>query len=133
MKLTEFREYSNSIVDSFSKVAKKNKVIAFIFTIIIGIIFACPIVCILINLFIQFLGVKFVVIGLITFCGILLHLLISSLYPVYYISLNALDTNIDVELSYKKLFVVSILDLFQIIFIIIAITLMNILVVYMLF
>ena len=133
MKLREYRDYSNGIVDSFSEVSKKSKIISLIFTIVTGLLCVSPVICIFVNLFIQFLGVKYVVITLISLCGILLHLVISCFYPVYFISLNVLNNNIDSKLSYKKLFIVSILDLFQIVCILIMITLMNVLVINMLF
>ena len=127
MRLKEYKNYLKNLIDVFSTVSKKSKRIAFIFTIIVGLLCACPIVCLIINLFMQFLGIKVLIISLIALCGVLFHLLISLMYPMYYVALNELNKDFNIEVSYKKLFVVSFIDLFQICFIIIMIILMNIL------
>lgn len=133
MRLKEYKNYLKNLIDVFSTVSKKSKRIAFIFTIIVGLLCACPIVCLIINLFMQFLGIKVLIISLIALCGVLFHLLISLMYPMYYVALNELNKDFNIEVSYKKLFVVSFIDLFQIGFIIIMIILMNILVMNMFF
>ena len=133
MRLKEYKNYLKNLIDVFSTVSKKSKRIAFIFTIIVGLLCACPIVCLIINLFMQFLGIKVLIISLIALCGVLFHLLISLMYPMYYVALNELNKDFNIEVSYKKLFVVSFIDLFQIGFIIIMIILMNILVINMFF
>lgn len=133
MRLKEYKNYLKNLIDIFSTVSKKIKRIAFIFTIIIGLLCACPIVCVIINLFMQFLGIKLIIVSLIVLCGILFHLLISLMYPIYYVSLCELNKDLNIDVSYKKLFVVSICDLFQISFIIIMIVLMNIVFIYMFF
>ena len=133
MRLKEYKNYLKNLIDTFSTVSKKSKRIAFIFTIIVGLLCACPIVFLIINLFMQFLGIKVVILSLIALCGVLFHLLISLMYPMYYVALNELNKDFNIEVSYKKLFVVSICDLFQIGFIIIMIILMNILVINMFF
>ena len=133
MRLKEYKNYLKNLIDVFSTVSKKSKRIAFIFTIIVGLLCACPIVCLIINLFMQFLGIKVLIISLIALCGVLFHLLISLMYPMYYVALNELNKDFNIEVSYKKLFVVSFIDLFQIGFIIIMIILMNIFVINMFF
>ena len=133
MRLKEYKNYLKNLIDTFSTVSKKSKRIAFIFTIIVGLLCACPIVFLIINLFMQFLGIKVLIISLIALCGVLFHLLISLMYPMYYVALNELNKDLNIKVSYKKLFVVSICDLFQIGFIIIMIILMNILVINMFF
>lgn len=133
MRLKEYKNYLKNLIDVFSTVSKKSKRIAFIFTIIVGLLCACPIVCLIINLFMQFLGIRVLIISLISLCGVLFHLLISLMYPMYYVALNELNKDFNIEVSYKKLFVVSFIDLFQIGFIIIMIILMNILVINMFF
>lgn len=133
MRLKEYKDYLKNIIDVFSTVFKKSKSIAFIFTIIVGLLCASPIVCVIINLFMQCLGIKLVVISLIVLCGVLFHLIISLMAPIYYVSLNELNKDLNINVSYKKLFIVSISDLFQIVFIVIMVILMNILVINMFF
>ncbi len=133
MRLKEYKNYLKNLIDVFSTVSKKSKRIAFIFTIIVGLLCVCPIVCVIINFLMQYLGIKLVVVLLLFLCGALLHLLISLMYPIYFVSLSELNKDLDIDVSYKKLFFVSICDLFQISFIMIMIVLMNILFIYMFF
>lgn len=133
MRLREYKDYLKTNIELFSTVSKKSKILAFIFTIVVGLLCACPIVCLLVNLFMQYLGLKVVIVSLIALCGVLFHLMISLMFPIYYISLNELNRELNREISYKKLFIVSICDLFQIVFIIIMVVLLNILVINMFF
>ena len=133
MRLREYKDYLKTNLELFGNVSKKSKSVALIFTTIVGLLCVCPIVCILVNLFMQFLGIKLVVISLIVLCGISFHLLLSLMCPIYYIALNELNKDLNIEISYKKLFIVSICDLFQIGFIIVMVILINILVINMFF
>ena len=133
MKIRECKDYLNNCISLYKDVSKKHKLIAGIFTIIVSILCIVPIVSILINLFMQFLGIKVMIVSLIALCGILLHFAIALLYPIYFISLNVLSDLIEEKISYRNLFISLICDWVQIIFIIIMIVAVSITVLNMLF
>lgn len=135
MKVKECKNYFNEILESFASVSKKDKFKALAFCVLLGILFICPIVCLLINLFMQFLGNKVMMTILIILCGVFLHLLLSTLYPIYYLSLNELNkqNNYNDSLSFKKLFIALFTDWFMIVFIAVMVVLLTIFVNFMLF
>ena len=135
MKIKECKNYFNDIVESFSGISKKKKLIATIFVILVGLLCFIPLVCIYINVFMQFLGIKWLIILSIISCGVILHILLSVMYPIYFIALNELnkDTCYIDNMSYKKLFIVLITDWFMIMFISIMIVVLVIIVNYLLF
>ena len=132
--IKECREYLDFVISSFDKTSKKNKAIALIFTVFLGLLISVCFVCIYINLFMQILGLKSAMIIVICSCGLLLHLILSFISPIYYISLNELNKDVNLEkISYKKIFISLITDWFMISFIIICVTVLVIFVNSMLF
>ena len=135
MKIKECKEYFNHIVESFESTSKKNKLFSTLFVILVGLLCLTPFVCVFINLYMQFLGIKVIMAICLISCGIIVHLLLSLLYPVYYLCLNELnnDENISNKLSYKRLFIALVTDLFMIIFITIIVIVLIIIVNYVFF
>ncbi len=135
MKIKECKEYFNHIIESFESASKKNKLFSALFVILVGLLCLIPFVCIFINLYMQFLGIKVAMAFCIAICGIIVHLLLSLLYPVYYLCLNELckDENVSNKLSYKRLFIALVSDLFMIIFITVIVIVLIIIVNYVFF
>ena len=89
-----------------------------------------PLVCIYINLFMQFLGIKWLMTLTLISCGVIVHVFLSLLYPIYFIALNELnkDNSYIDKISYKKIFITLITDWFMIIFIAVIIIVLVIIV-----
>ena len=120
--IKECKEYFNNLIVSLESTSRKNKITAFIFTLILGLLSSSFIVCLYLNLFMQIIGLKLAMIVTIISCGIVLHMIISLFTPIYYICLNELcnDEN-KKSISYKKLFISIVTDWFMICFIIICV------------
>lgn len=116
------KEYFNILTLYLENTPKKNKIISFIFSLVIGLLLCIPLVCIFINLFMQILGLKGLMTLSIIICGVLLHFMIALINPIYYMCLYELDIKKNFgKISYNKLFMTFITDWLMIIFIIVCV------------
>jgi hypothetical protein len=79
----------------------------------------------------QVLGIKYIIFSLIFICGIIVLLIVSLVNALYYVVLNELIGN--EKISFKKMFIAGITELFTIILIAIFIVIISIFVNFMLF
>ena len=79
----------------------------------------------------QVLGIKYIIFSLIFICGIIILLIVSLVNALYYVALNELIGN--EKISFKKMFIAGITELFTIILIAIFIVIISIFVNFMLF
>ena len=123
MFLNKRKKYLYSVLEVFLDVPFKKRFTAFLFTLICGILCIIPFGCVFINLIMQHLGIKWVVILCIIAFGIFLHTFLSVMYTIYYFALNELnkDGKYFEKLSYKELFLYQFLDFITIMFIIVII------------
>jgi hypothetical protein len=131
MKIKECKNYFDkvSIMLGAAKKIDKNK--SLIFSILVGLLLIIPFTCLFINLFMQVLGIKYIIFSLIFICGIIVLLIVSLVNALYYVVLNELIGN--EKISFKKMFIAGITELFTIILIAIFIVLISIFVNFMLF
>ena len=131
MKIKECKNYFDkvSIMLGTAKKIDKNK--SLIFSILVGLLLIIPFTCLFINLFMQVLGIKYIIFSLIFICGIIILLIVSLVNALYYVALNELIGN--EKISFKKMFIAGITELFTIILIAIFIVLISIFVNFMLF
>ena len=131
MKIKECKNYFDkvSIMLGTAKKIDKNK--SLIFSILVGLLLIIPFTCLFINLFMQVLGIKYIIFSLIFICGIIILLIVSLVNALYYVALNELIGN--EKISFKKMFIAGITELFTIILIAIFIVIISIFVNYMLF
>jgi hypothetical protein len=116
MSLKEYQLYFDEIINSSKNESKSNKLKAFLFTAFIALLIVTPIVCIFLNFYMQFLANKYAHFTSYIIIGVLLHLFISVIVPLYYYCLNIL-TNKEEHISYMKMFIVHITDIVSIIMI----------------
>ena len=116
MKLKEYQLYFDEIINSSKNESKSNKLKAFLFTSFIAILSVTPIVCIFLNFYMQFLANKYAHFTSYIIIGVLLHIFISVVVPLYYYCLSIL-TDKEEHVSYKKMFIVHITDAVSIIMI----------------
>lgn len=131
MKIKECKNYFDkvSIMLGTAKKIDKNK--SLIFSILVGLLLIIPFTCLFINLFMQVLGIKYIIFSLIFICGIIILLIVSLVNALYYVALNELIGN--EKISFKKMFIAGITELFTIILIAIFIVIISIFVNFMLF
>lgn len=131
MKIKECKNYFDkvSIMLGAAKKIDKNK--SLIFSILVGLLLIIPFTCLFINLFMQVLGIKYIIFSLIFICGIIILLIVSLVNALYYVALNELIGN--EKISFKKMFIAGITELFTIILIAIFIVIISIFVNFMLF
>ena len=79
----------------------------------------------------QVLGIKYIIFSLIFICGVIVLLLVSFVNALYYTALNELIGN--EKISFKKMFIAGITELFTIILITVFIVIIIIFVNFMLF
>lgn len=131
MKIKECKNYFDCTCIELSKVDKKIKFKALGFIILIAILCLIPFVCLYINLFMQYLGIKIAIYGLIISCGVMMYILVNTLNVLYYVSLSELCDK--EKVSFKKLYLASLTDLFVIISILIFVILLIVFVSFMLY
>ena len=131
MKIKECKNYFDkvSIMLGTAKKIDKNK--SLIFSILVGLLLIIPFTCLFINLFMQVLGIKYIIFSLIFICGIIILLIVSLVNALYYVVLNELIGN--EKISFIKMFIAGITELFTIILIAIFIVIISIFVNFMLF
>ena len=131
MKIKECKNYFDkvSIMLGTAKKIDKNK--SLIFSILVGLLLIIPFTCLFINLFMQVLGIKYIIFSLIFICGIIILLIVSLVNALYYVALNELIGN--EKISFKKMFIAGITELFTIILIALFIVIISIFVNFMLF
>ena len=83
-----YREYLESIMICYKQYSKKDKFKALLLTSSIGLFIFIPVLLLFINLFMQYLGIKYMVIIFILVISLLLHLYISVMFSLYYLCLN---------------------------------------------
>lgn len=113
-----YREYLESIMICFKQYSKKDKFKALLLTFSIGLFIFIPVLLLFINLFMQYLGIKYMVIIFILVISLLLHLYISVMFSLYYLCLNNIINfthnfiyNKEETISFKKLFLAYFMDL----------------------
>ena len=124
MKIKECKNYFDkvSIMLGTAKKIDKNK--SLIFSILVGLLLIIPFTCLFINLFMQVLGIKYIIFSLIFICGIIVLLIVSLVNALYYVVLNELIGN--EKISFKKMFIAGITELFTIILIALFIVIISI-------
>ena len=131
MKIKECKNYFDKVSIMLGTARKIDKNKSLIFSILVGLLLIIPFTCLFINLFMQVLGIKYVIFSLIFICGIIVLLIVSLVNALYYIALNELIGN--EKISFKKIFIAGITELFTIILITVFIVIIIILVNFMLF
>lgn len=105
------RLYLDQVRTSFSNCSKSNQNKASAFTLIIGILLMIPIICLAINFYMQLITVKVVFYLSVIVLIIIVHLLCSLVIPIYFISLNVI-CNLNISISFFKLFLAYLFDLY---------------------
>lgn len=131
MKIKECKNYFDKVSIMLGTANKKDKIKALIFSLIVGLLLITPFTCLFINLFMQVLGIKYIIFSLIFICGVIVLLLVSFVNALYYAALNELIGN--EKISFKKMFIAGITELFTIILITVFIVIIIIFVNFMLF
>ena len=131
MKIKECKNYFDKVSIMLGTAQKIDKNKSLIFSILVGLLLIIPFTCLFINLFMQVLGIKYIIFSLIFICGIIILLIVSLVNALYYVALNELIGN--EKISFKKMFIAGITELFTIILIAIFIVIISIFVNFMLF
>ena len=131
MKIKECKNYFDKVSIMLGTAKKIDKSKSLIFSILVGLLLIIPFTCLFINLFMQVLGIKYIIFSLIFICGIIVLLIVSLVNALYYVVLNELIGN--EKISFKKMFIAGITELFTIILIALFIVIISIFVNFMLF